>query len=463
MNTVITKLVLISGVCLSSLAAADQKIQDDLVVVGSECIGVDCVSGENFNFDTVRLKENNLRIKFQDTSSSSSFPRNDWELTANDSANGGLNRFSITDVDAGRTPFTVLAGAPDHSLYISSSGRLGIGTSAPLVEAHILAGNTPSVRLDQNNTQGWGAYTWDVGANETNFFIRDYSNNSRMPFRIRAAAPNNSLFIDADGDIGFETSTPDGLLDVAHPMDANNHAFLISPAGDVGINIDNGYVPTALFDVQNSGQSVFSVKSDGTVAAKAGLVAQGDICTNESGSLKCLSTAGGSSSTPAWSPWTIENNGSGNLEFTSGTGVLALTVTKDGEIQAKSGVCGKGGKACHFASSRALKNIEEIVDTKEVLDKLSTLEISRWTYKSDNDPSIVHMGVMSEDFHSVFGLDGDTSDKIAIVDAVGVSMASIQALNNKLLEKDIEITKINNELDSLKSELQAIKALLLQN
>ncbi len=41
----------------------DQKIQDDLVVVGSICAGFDCVSGESFGFDTIRLKENNLRAR----------------------------------------------------------------------------------------------------------------------------------------------------------------------------------------------------------------------------------------------------------------------------------------------------------------------------------------------------------------------------------------------------------------
>ena len=80
------------------LSTRDQVILDDLIVDGSACIGFDCVNGESFGFDTLRLKENNLRIKFQDTSASASFPSNDWQLTANDSANGGANKFSIVKV-----------------------------------------------------------------------------------------------------------------------------------------------------------------------------------------------------------------------------------------------------------------------------------------------------------------------------------------------------------------------------
>ena len=62
---------------------------------------MDCVNGESFGFDTIRIKENNLRIHAEDTSNTASFPGNDWRLTFNDSSNGGLNKFSIDDVDGG--------------------------------------------------------------------------------------------------------------------------------------------------------------------------------------------------------------------------------------------------------------------------------------------------------------------------------------------------------------------------
>ena len=63
------------------VAPEDQQILDDLVVYGSLCTGLDCVNGEHFSFDTIRLKENNLRIHFQDTSNSASFPTNDWRIS----------------------------------------------------------------------------------------------------------------------------------------------------------------------------------------------------------------------------------------------------------------------------------------------------------------------------------------------------------------------------------------------
>ncbi len=195
-------------------AVADQVFLDDVIVDGSLCVGIDCVNGESFGFDTIRLKENNLRIKFQDTSTSASFPSNDWQLTANDSANGGANKFSIDDIDGGRTPFTIEAGAPSHSLFVDDGGRIGLGTSTPVVEVHIVDGDTPTLRLEQDGSSGFTPQIWDVAGNETNFFIRDVTNGSTLPFRIQPGAPTSALYIDSAGEVGIGDTTPDVALDI---------------------------------------------------------------------------------------------------------------------------------------------------------------------------------------------------------------------------------------------------------
>lgn len=192
----------------STGAEADFVINDDLIVTGSTCVGFDCTNGLSFGFDTHILKENNLRLFFDDTSTSASFPNNDWRLTANDTTNGGVSRFSIEDATAGRIPFTIRAGAPNNALYIDNGGRVGLGTSTPVVEMHITDGDTPTVRLDQNGNSGFTPQTWDVAGNETNFFIRDATNGSKLPFRIRPGAPTSSIDIAANGNVGMGTSNP---------------------------------------------------------------------------------------------------------------------------------------------------------------------------------------------------------------------------------------------------------------
>ena len=182
---------------------------------GSLCVGNDCVSSESFGFDTIRLKENNLRIHFEDTSTAAAFPPNDWRIRINDSANGGDSYFAIEDASAGRTPFRITAGARNNALFVDSQGDVGIGTSTPATDIDIKIGDTPTVRLQQDGTSGFTPQTWDMAGNETNFFIRDATGGSTLPFRIRPGAPSNAIFVDTSGDVGLGTSSPDGPLHLA--------------------------------------------------------------------------------------------------------------------------------------------------------------------------------------------------------------------------------------------------------
>ncbi len=200
------------------MSPADNVIADDLVVQGSGCLGIDCVENESFGFDTLRLKENNLRIKFEDTSASAGFPTHDWQLTANDSASGGVERFSIEDVTAATVPFTVRGSAPSDALYVSSLGQIGLRTNAPALDLHLRTGNTPALRLEQDNSQGWTAQVWDIGANESNFFVRDFTGGSKLPLRIRPGAPTSSLDIAGNGNVGIGTNAPTAKLDVNGDM-----------------------------------------------------------------------------------------------------------------------------------------------------------------------------------------------------------------------------------------------------
>jgi len=192
----------------------DQVFNDDVIIQFSLCVGTDCVNGENFGFDTIRLKENNLRIKFDDTSSSSGFPANDWEITINDSNSGGASYFAVTDVNTSRQTLKVLAGAPSNALVISSQGHLGLGTATPVLDIHATNGNTPSLRIEQDGTSGFTPQTWDIAGNEANFFIRDVTGGSRLPFRIRPGAPTSAIDISSSGKIGFGTASPSFAMEL---------------------------------------------------------------------------------------------------------------------------------------------------------------------------------------------------------------------------------------------------------
>jgi len=189
------------------VSALDVLHYDDVITTGSLCVGFDCQNGESFGFNTIVLKENNLRLAFNDTSVGS-FPTRNWRISVNDSTSGGASYFAVEDVDGGKRPFSIEAGAPSHSLYVEDYGRVGLGTNTPVVEMHIKDDDTPTVRLEQDSSGGWTAQTWDIAGNETNFFIRDASNDSKLPFRIQPGSPSSSLSLKSDGNIGLGTWSP---------------------------------------------------------------------------------------------------------------------------------------------------------------------------------------------------------------------------------------------------------------
>jgi len=186
---------------------------DDVITTGSLCVGFDCANGESFGYCTTKLKENNLQVCFEDTSVGS-FPTNDWKIQINDTTSGGASYFAIWDVDAGRKPFVIESGAPANSIYIDDYGRVGLGTSVPYVELHVVDGDSPTLRLDQDGSSGWPAQSWDVVGNETNFFIRDVTNGSKLPFRIQPSTPSNTLTMRSSGNVGIGTWSPESTVEI---------------------------------------------------------------------------------------------------------------------------------------------------------------------------------------------------------------------------------------------------------
>ena len=395
-------------------ANADQQILDDLIVVGSSCIGQDCVNGESFGFDTLRLKENNLRIKAQDTSTTASFPSRDWQITFNDSTNGGANKFSIDDIDGSRTPFTIEAGAPSDSLYIEDSGQIGLGTNAPVADIHVKSGNTPTLRLEQDGSSGFTPQTWDLAGNEANFFVRDATNGSKLPFRIQPSSGSgndNALYIASDGDIGMGTTSPSADLHVMTADDSQPNVIIENTnATDVYANS---------IELRNAGTTKIAAVN---TSPGAGVPSKWNLqFRHEDGSVR------------------ITNNTYAGEEF---------QLSKEGNLNITGTITATGSD---FSSSKLLKENFTKINSAEILDKISSLDILMWNYIKHDD-AIKHIGPMSEDFHNAFGLNGDKSDKISVSDISGVSLAAIQALIKQVKLKDKVIADMQNRLKALENK-----------
>ena len=406
------KLALVIGITAAigiNSAQADQVILDDLIVDGSICVGMDCVNGESFGFDTIRLKENNLRIQFVDTSTTSSFPSRDWQITVNDSANGGLNKFSIDDIDGGRTPFTIEAGAPSHSLYVDDGGRLGLGTSTPVVDIHVKSGNTPTMRLEQDGSSGFTQQTWDVASNETNFFIRDATNGSTLPFRIRPGAPSSSIDIAASGNVGIGTDSPGSALHVRR-TDGTAIVLVEEASGSLA---DRDLLTLS----NNGGARMLFTNTNNSVSWRLGSEDTDD-------------------------DFIITRSGSGDLEF-------RLTSTGDLHLP--------GGQV-QTASDRNKKYNIDPVDAQEILSRLDAMPVSTWTYKTES-PDVKHIGPMAQDFMAAFGY-GTDERLIGNLDIAGVALAALKGLNQKVSARDEEIQSLRKSNEELFSRLSSLEAMV---
>jgi len=115
-----------------------------------------------------------------------------------------------------------------------------------------------------------------------------------------------------------------------------------------------------------------------------------------------------------------------------------------------------GAGAWSTLSDRRMKEHCAPVDVRQVLDRVVGLSLQTWNLKSQ-DPSIRHLGPMSQDFHAAFGV-GEDERHIATVDADGVALAAIQGLHQVVQEQQIELENQQHINRSLQKELDTLRA-----
>jgi hypothetical protein len=271
----------------------------DGVIRNALCVGFDCPDAPAFGDSSVLMMENNNRIKFGDTSVSP-FPNNDWEIEANSSLSGGLNYLGFNDCgnadnDGGCATdlvFAVEAGARQNALYVESDGDVGVGTSNPALDLHIVTGNTPAIRLEQDGSSGFTPQTWDIAGNETNFFVRDVTGGSALPFRIEPGTASSTVYLDSNERVGIGTAAPTDMLHVRSTTGVAS--VLVEEASGT---LDNNRV---LVEVVNNGRAQFRLRN---TADATGL------------------------------SWFVSHETNGNFAISrEGTGVAEVTVEPDGDM-----------------------------------------------------------------------------------------------------------------------------------
>lgn len=103
------------------------------------------------------------------------------------------------------------------------------------------------------------------------------------------------------------------------------------------------------------------------------------------------------------------------------------------------------GGSWNNASSRTFKTGFTAIDPLDILERVVSLPITRWTYRGSEEGT--HLGPMAEDFKAAFDLAGN-GQSIATVDADGVALAAIQGLNQKLESENAELRRRLSALEA---------------
>ncbi len=210
-----------------------------------------------------------------------------------------------------------------------------------------------------------------------------------------------------------------------------NDQFLIRAEGGVGIGTD---APAAALHVSSSGGVPSpQLRLDQTTA----------------GGYARLRMVSGAS-------WDVAVGGASVMNFYAaatpgGAGTNILTLHPSGNATLY-GTLAQG-------SDRAHKENLKAIDPQQVLAKVAALPITEWNYITDTGAQ--HLGPMAQDFYAAFSLGADDKH-ITTIDEGGVALAAIQGLNQKLEQKQTEITELKQQNISLTQRLNELEATVKQ-
>jgi hypothetical protein len=297
-----------------------------------------------------------------------------------------------------------------------------------VLDLHITTSDTPAHRLEQTNAGGFSAQTWDVAGNEANFFVRDVTSGSLLPFRIRPGAPTSSIDVSAAGNVGIGTASPASKL---HSVVSSNNTSVTSiPADGVGLFLTNS-------DTTANNLSVIALGN----AAPAGQAVIGVVNLGSTG------TAGGHLffNTRAAAGSLAER-----MRITS-AGLVGIGTSAPTDTLSVNGTASKpGGGSWAVFSDERLKNIKGRFDSG--LKAVMQLQPLRYEYKRNNA-----LGLNSAGEHIGFG--AHDLQKI-IPEAVSTTSEGYLQVNNDPIIWTMlnAIKEQQKEIELLKGQIRKLQA-----
>jgi alpha-tubulin suppressor-like RCC1 family protein len=370
----------------------------------------------------------------------------------------GNNANGQTNIPAGLTNVTAIAAGLYHSLALRADGSVVVWgnnvngqTNVPARLSQVVAlapGSSAShaiviCRSVLTPVLGENGGLKGNGYEVTNLNAGNLATGTLPLERLPAAVVTNN----ASGVIlsGTFAGNGNGLTNLNAASFATGTLALARLPGEV---LTNGESPVSfgsrpLADVQAVNLRVLG----GTNPIWKGVAAFGHSnATVIVGELQGIATIGGQTANlAAWTNLSL-NPGGGNVGI--GTNIPAAKLHVVGNIFATGTITPN--------SDRNLKTDLTPVDVRSVLDRVAALPIQQWRFQEE-PAGVKHFGPMAQDFRAAFGL-GQIPTAIATVDADGVALAAIQALNQKLEAENAQLRARLERIEQiLKTRADAVK------
>lgn len=421
----------------------------------------------------VSVSNTNPGVLFEDTSTGTG---DDWRIRGLD------DEFYIYDAENINYPFRIRKDAADGSLYISTLNRIGLGTATPNRSLHI-SDSAPAIRLEDTSD----AASWYVrNTNESRFEINSglgfddpegLPNSTSNPFTIETpstagqiANQDRALYVDANGNIGMGTDTPQRDLHIVGShirIEQNSSTWDLNPGSQgLWLNRDTPSNTFGIMKLQNGApEDSIVATADGvgigtdspndqlhvfSSSGNAGLLLEE---TQPSGTNTMLTMR--HAGNPGFSlnntsdavEWQFRLGGSGSTE--------QFTINKVSQPGPEASFLSNGNLRIKGSlaegSSSTIKHGIQVVSSAQILSTLNDLDIAEWRY--DAAPNAKHIGPMAEDFYALFGF-GSGPKTISPRDLAGVALAASKELSNRN-------SRLAEENESLKARLERLEEIVL--